>query len=130
MGCISLEIRVGDGPCFSHKFAVVDSEVMPFCVLLGANCLMDNGIVLCFAPMCCCQGDHVTKFSGSLNLLTTQPLVGMISASPGPFFCGMSNIHIGRPNNCLTFHVEEDDNEQVRLTHLVEYSELVTMQKI
>ena len=58
---------------------------MPFCFLLGANCLMDNGIVLCFERMCCCQGDHITKFSGSLNLLaTTQPLVGMISASPGP----------------------------------------------
>ena len=62
-------------------------------------------------------------------MATTQPLVGMIPPSPGPFIFAMSNIHIGRSNNCLTFHEEEDDNEQVRLTHLVEYSELVTMQR-
>ena len=58
---------------------------------------MDNGIVLCYARMCC-QDNHITKFSGSLNLLaTTQPLVVMISVLPGPFFSGMSNIHIGHP---------------------------------
>ena len=49
VGCMKVAICLPEGTCKeAHSFAVVESQMMPFCIIFGADYLIENGVTLDF----------------------------------------------------------------------------------
>ena len=125
LGCSRMHIRIGDGASFSYTFIVVDPLTMPFCFLLGADCLSEQDIKLDFSTMSCVQGDELVKMNSAASTLTPSSFV-LDCCRVGY----VREIHVGPPDRCLAFQLDYDSSGDLAgLTQLIEYSQLLTMQR-
>lgn len=122
---VRLGIRVGDGERFSQQLVIVDPATVPFCFLLGADCLTVHDLRLDFRLMSCSQCDESTNFNNiSAEDIPRSFLLSCQSSG------AIREIHVGRSCYSLAFRVDCDDSGEVaRLTQLIEYDQLRRLQK-
>lgn len=130
LGYSRLEVRLGDGPPIIHNFTVVDERLMPFCFLLGADCLDSSGIDLDFDLQVCKYGTGIFPFRRGDAI--SVGLVGLF-----PLECvgkELSNrileIHVGTVDDGLSFGIQRSEvGEFQGLTSLIEHDEIMKLQK-
>ena len=134
-GSVDLEIEMSSGRFIRNRFAVVPDCVMPFCLIIGADCLINNSIRIDFDEYYC----HGTCGPNQLNTLCLSPdnqapsvMIGVITedfpsrALPET----VERLHVGTPECSIAFSLDcGDSDSEPRLTSLVAAEELLRLQK-
>lgn len=121
LGSVLLDISFGGGSSFVQRFAVVGENAMPFCFILGADCLTVHSVDLDYARMCCCKDETVLPFRKVKRGDSVLNYIGLAD--------GVTEICVGSPEVSVYFGAEHCSDDLPRLPGLFEEEDVRRIQR-
>jgi hypothetical protein len=129
IGSTQIEVKVVGSQPINHTFAVVDSAVMPYCFILGADFVSLAHIQLDYEHLACISDTGVEPMS---PVSTEVHFVGLLSIDQYSSCLPRSveEICVGSADTLLNFGLMHDGTGELsRLTNLIERDQILKMQK-